>query len=217
VELHRDHGDFIGTCEDAMKDPNFMNGHINPPNCGADTQDLNCDKITNSCRPVTIISADRLRDFTEGPKETEIIGECLICTSVVSMMSNEKTAQYIIDKETWTCIWTEVIYENKGPMTIDDRDISSDPNFSEFMLQEMLGEVCRLVDKYSADSWTDDINANRLVLLLSEHIPLLQTEIDSLVSGSRTLSVKDILGPGEGGSFWQKYCVKVLNGGVRGL
>jgi hypothetical protein len=112
-------------------------------------------------------------------------------------MSNEKTAQYIIDKETRPCIWTEVIYENKGPMTFDDRDISSDPNFSEFMLQEMLGEVRRLVDKYSADSWTDDINANRLVLLLSEHIPLLQTEIDSLVSGSRILSVKDILGPGE--------------------
>ncbi|KAL7502350.1 hypothetical protein ACHAXN_000325, partial [Cyclotella atomus] len=130
VELHRDHGDFIGTCEDAMKDPNFMNGHINPPNCGADTQDLNCDKITNFCRPVTIISPDRLRDFTEGPKETEIIGNIL--------MSNEKTAQYIIDKETRPCIWTEVIYENKGPMTFDDRDISSDPNFSEFMLQEML-------------------------------------------------------------------------------
>ncbi|KAL3779270.1 hypothetical protein ACHAWO_009908 [Cyclotella atomus] len=191
VELHRDHGDFIGTCEDAMKDPNFMNGHINPPNCGADTQDLNCDKITNSCRPVTIISADRLRDFTEGPKETEIIGDLAVH----------------LDRG----------HRKQGTNDFDDRDISSDPNFSEFMLQEMLGEVCRLVDKYSADLWTDDINANRLVLLLSEHIPLLQTKIDSLLSGSCTLSVKDILGPGEGGSFWQKYCVKVLNGGVRGL
>jgi hypothetical protein len=55
-------------------------------------------------------------------------------------MSNEKTAK--------PCIWNEVIYENKGPMTFEDRDISSGPNFSQFMLEEMLGEVRRLVDKY---------------------------------------------------------------------
>ena len=152
-------------------------------------QDPNCDKITNSCRPVNIISADRLRDFTEGPAETEIIGNIL--------MSNEKTAKWVIDKETWPCIWNEVIYENKGPMTFDDREIASDPNFSSFMLEEMLGEVQRLVDKYSADPWTDDSNANRLVVLLSEHIPLLQTEIDDLASGRRVLSQKDIFGPGE--------------------
>lgn len=160
-----------------------------------------------------VISADRLRDFTEGPAETKIIGACLTSLMPLSaplhnsnrvssstgniLMSNEKTAQYVIDETAWQCIWTEVIYENKGPMTFDDRDISSDPNFSQFMLVEMLGEVRRLVDKYSAAPWTNDINANRLVLLLSEHIPLLQTEIDGLASGSRTLSVKDILGPGE--------------------
>lgn len=112
-------------------------------------------------------------------------------------MSNEKTANFIIDRETWPCIWNEVIYENKGPMTFDDRDISSDPNFSQFMLEEMLGEVRRLADKYGADPWTDDANANRLVLILSEHIVLLQTEIDDIASGRRTLSTKDIFGPGE--------------------
>jgi hypothetical protein len=78
-----------------------------------------------------------------------------------------------------------------------DCDISFDSNFSQFMLVEMLGEVRRLVDKYSADPWTDDTNANCLVLLLSEHIPLLQTEIDDLIGGRRTLSTKDIFGPGE--------------------
>jgi hypothetical protein len=54
-----------------------------------------------------------------------------------------------------------------------------------------------LVDKYSADPWTDDINANRLVMLLSEHLPLLQTELEDLTSGRRTLSQKDIFAPGE--------------------
>lgn len=77
ADLHREHGDFIGTCEHAIKDPDFMNGPIDPPNCGAETVDPNCDKITNSCRPLMVISADRLRDFTEGPAETKIIGACL--------------------------------------------------------------------------------------------------------------------------------------------
>jgi hypothetical protein len=33
--------------------------------------------------------------------------------------------------------------------------------------------------------------------LLSEHLDLLQTEIDDIIAGRRNLSVKDIYGPGE--------------------
>lgn len=65
------------------------------------------------------------------------------------------------------------------------------------MLEEMVGELTRLVNKYSADPWTDDANANRLVNLLSEHLPLLQTELDDLATGRRTLTEKDIFAPGE--------------------
>lgn len=82
-------------------------------------------------------------------------------------------------------------------MTFDDRDISQDPNFSQAMIEAMIEEVTRLVNKYSADPWTDDINANRVVLLLSEHLPLLQTELDDIISGRRTLTQKDIFMPGE--------------------
>jgi hypothetical protein len=112
-------------------------------------------------------------------------------------MTNDKIAKFVIDKKTWPCIWNEVIQENKGPMTFDDRDIASDPNFSQFMLEVMMGEVQRLVDKYSTGPWTYETNANRLVSLLSEHLDLLQTEIDDIIAGRRNLSVKDIYGPGE--------------------
>lgn len=82
-------------------------------------------------------------------------------------------------------------------MTFDDRDIASDPNFSQFMLEVMMDEVQRLVDKYSNGPWTYETNAIRLVSLLSEHLDLLQTEIDDIIAGRRKLSVKDIYGPGE--------------------
>ena len=82
-------------------------------------------------------------------------------------------------------------------MTFDDRDTSQDPNFSEAMIEAMVEEVTRLVDKYSADPWTDDINANRIVLLLSEHLPLLRTELEELQTGVRTLTEKDIMMPYE--------------------
>eukprot|EP00804_Cyclotella_cryptica_P003653 CCRYP_002216-RA/>CCRYP_002216-RA protein AED:0.42 eAED:0.42 QI:0/-1/0/1/-1/1/1/0/114 len=103
-------------------------------------------------------------------------------------------AKWVIGRDTWPCIWDKVIDKNEGPMTFDDRKISEDPNFSAFMLEEMKGEVTRLATKYSADPWTNDSNANRL---LSEHLVSLQTEIDEVVSGRRTLGKKDIFGPKE--------------------
>lgn len=190
AKKHLDHGDYPGTCEDAAADPEFSSIHnITVPDDGKIRRDPKCNKITNSCRPVQVVSADKLRDSTDGPAETEIIGNILNL--------NQKTARYVINKDTWTCLWDKVIVKNQGPMTFDDRDIANDPNFSEFMLQEMKSEIQRLVDKYSGDLWIDDVNANRLVSLLSEHIPLLQTEIDDLASGRRILSTKDIFGPGE--------------------
>jgi hypothetical protein len=189
LQAHLDHGDFYGTCEGAANDPTFMNQNISLIHDGHGIQDPKCNNITNSCRPVNIISADKLRDFTDGPAETEIIGNIL--------MTNEKMSKWVINQEAWDCIWDKVIDKNEGPMTFDDRDISLDPSFSQAMIEAMMEEVTRLLTKYSADPWTDDANANRLVFLLSEHLPLLQTELDELISGRRTLSQKDIFMPGE--------------------
>jgi hypothetical protein len=189
VPAHLAHGDFIGTCEDASNDPTFMNQNVTLVHDDHGLVDPRCGNITNSCRPVNIISADKLRDYTDGPAETEIIGNIL--------MTNEKISKWVINQEAWNCIWDKVIDKNEGPMTFDDRDISNDPNFSAAMIEAMQEEVRRLVTKYSADPWTDDANANRLVFLLSEHLPLLQTELDELLAGRRTLTRKDIFMPGE--------------------
>ena len=189
VQAHLDHGDWYGTCEDAANDPDFMNQNTTLVHDDHALQDPNCNGVTGSCRPVMIISADKLRDYTDGPAETEIIGNIL--------MTNEKMSKWVINSETWPCIWDKVIDKNEGPMTFDDRDISEDPNFSQAMIEAMIEEVTRLINKYGADPWTDDINANRIVSLLSEHLPLLNTELDEIISGRRTLTQKDIFMPGE--------------------
>lgn len=186
--LHLDHGDFVGHCDNAVKDPNFVNYKGTAVQSQA-VRDPNCSLINGSCRPVSIISADRLRDFTEGPKETALIG------NLISHV--KKTGRYVINRSSWPCIWEQIVEQNKGPKTYADRDISEDPNFSVFMLNEMKGEVERLVKKYNNRHWLPNPHANRLVELLSEHLPMLQTEIDDLNSGVRTLTARDILGPGE--------------------
>jgi hypothetical protein len=189
VQAHIDHGDRVGSCEDAAQDPTFTNTTVSLVHEDHPVSDSHCSSVTTTCRPVMIISADKLRSYTEGPAETEIIGNIL--------MTNEKMAKWVITRDAWDCIWDKVIDKNEGPMTFDDRDINADPNFSAFMIEEMLVEVTRLVDKYSVDPWEDDINAQRLVTLLSEHLVSLQTELDLVNSGKRALSQKDIFGPNE--------------------
>eukprot|EP00804_Cyclotella_cryptica_P012111 CCRYP_009833-RA/>CCRYP_009833-RA protein AED:0.10 eAED:0.03 QI:0/0/0/1/1/1/5/0/466 len=190
VKAHMDHGDYYGTCDGVPDAPPEADSQT--PSLVHDTaasRDPHCAEVTGTCKPIMVISSDKLRDTNFGPDETEIIGNIL--------MNNEKMAKWVISKDTWSCIWDKVIDKNEGPMTFDDRNIAEDPNFSVFMLGEMQGEVTRLVTKYKADPWTNDANAQRLVSLLSEHQALLATEIADVVSGRRILSKKDIFGPKE--------------------
>ena len=153
------------------------------------TTDPRCQQVTYGCEPAILVSADKLRDNTDGPQETELIGEYLI--------TNANVADYVIDREAWPCIWEELIIRNKGPATFKDRQIEEDPNFSSFMLDEMIYEIDRMVTKYSGSEWADDNNAQRLVTLLSEHLAALQDELDEVNSGKRTLTTRDIYGPHE--------------------
>ena len=184
AQHHLDHGAFIGSCKDASKDLAFMSKKFTVAHNSPALQDPNCDKISGGRKPAIIISADKLRDDEEGRKEGELIGNYL--------MKNEKTAKWIIKKEAWDCVWGKVLDNEEELM--EGREI---PNFSKFMLEEMQGEVRRLVDKYSAEPWTEDANAKRLAILLSEYLPELQAEIDHVESGKNALTPKDIFGPGE--------------------
>lgn len=189
-----DHGDYYGSCDGAADDPVFTGDTLALVYDNVTTQDPHCAEVSGTCKPIMVISSDKLRDNTDGPAETEIIGNIL--------MNNERMAKWVIGRDIWPCIWDKIIDRNEGPMTFDDRNIAEDPNFSAFMLEEMKGEVTRLVTKYSADPWTDDSNANRLVTLLSEHLVSLQRELVEVVSGRRTLSKRDIFGPKERNTIW---------------
>jgi len=148
-------------------------------------------EITAGCVPVAVISADRLRDHTQGPAETTAVGTALL--------NDARTAEYIIGGEAWDCIWKELIITRKGPTTVYDRPgVNEDGyNFSLEMLEEMIFELNRLITKYSLPEWSTRATANRLVDILVEQRALLQIEINEVNSGMRKLRDNDFLGPAE--------------------
>ena len=65
------------------------------------------------------------------------------------------------------------------------------------MLEAMVSELDRLIDKYSSPEWNTKATANKIVSLVSEHRSLIQTELNEVSSGARKLKDSDFLGPKE--------------------
>jgi len=149
------------------------------------------DEVTSGCTPVAVISAEKLRDYTEGPAETAKIANVLL--------KDDRTGQYVIAQEAWDCIWEELIQNGKGLKTVYDRPgfNEMDYNFSVEMLEEMIHELDRLITKYSGAQWNTKDTANRIVALLVEHRTLITTELNEVNTGVRQLTDKDFLGPKE--------------------
>ena len=148
--------------------------------------------VTGGCNPVAVFSAEKLRDYNEGPAETEAIANVLL--------NDARTGKYVIAAEAWDCIWEELIKNGKGLKTVYDRPDGENEhsyNFSGEMLEEMILELNRLITKYSGNGWNTQATANRVVELLGEHRALIQTELDEVNSGVRKLTDKDFLGPKE--------------------
>lgn len=165
---------------------------------GADTvvtpsYDPHCTNgdVTSGCAPVAVISAEKLRDYTDGPAETETIANVLL--------NDDRTGQYVIAEEAWDCIWEELIQNGKGLKTVYDRPgfTENDYNFSAQMLEEMILELNRLIDKYGSPEWNSKDTANKIVDLLVDHRALIQVELNEVNSGVRKLTDKDFLGPKE--------------------
>ena len=156
-----------------------------------DAYDPNCATVTEGCEPVAVISAENLRDYTRGPAETALIASVL--------KRDSRIGDYVIEQETWDCIWSELIENGKGLKTVYDRPgfVESDYNFSAEMLEEMIHELDRLITKYSASPWNAKTTANKLVSLITEHRALVQEELDDVLAGRRVLTEKDFLGPKE--------------------
>lgn len=154
------------------------------PHCGTDGQ------VSGGCEPVAVISAEKLRDYTEGPEETARIANAL--------HNDERTGDYVIAPEAWDCIWGEIIQKGYGGRTVYDRPGSEEGyNFSSEMLQAMMDELTRLVTKYDGPDWKSTATANRVVELVTEHRALIQIELNEVNTGVRKLGDKDFLGPKE--------------------
>ncbi|KAL7488015.1 hypothetical protein ACHAW6_013617 [Cyclotella cf. meneghiniana] len=165
---------------------------VGPDTIVTPSYDPHCENgdISGGCQPVLVVSAEKLRDYTEGPSETELIANL--------MRANPKMAPYVIDPEAWDCVWRELIVKGKGLKTVSDRPNSEvEYSFSPEMLEKMIWNLNRTITKYGSDEWNHLATSNRIVELLSEHILLLQTELDDVNTGRRKLTNKDILGPKE--------------------
>ena len=155
--------------------------------------DIHCTNgdVTLGCEPVAVISAEKLRDYTEGAAETQRIANAL--------KGHAGMDEYVIDQEAWQCIWDELIPGGRGNRKVEDRGgyVESDYNFSVEMLQEMVNEYDRLIGKYTSSYWSTKPTANRLVTLLMESRQLVETERLEVASGARRLTDRDFLGPKE--------------------
>eukprot|EP00804_Cyclotella_cryptica_P005479 CCRYP_002998-RC/>CCRYP_002998-RC protein AED:0.09 eAED:0.09 QI:588/1/1/1/0.5/0.33/3/140/386 len=185
AQVYIDHGDFLGLCSVAQQNTTWWNM---APSDYAKIRDPQCGTISRTCSPTIVISADKLRDYDEGPIETHLIATHL----------KKRMSPYMISDETWPCIWKRIIHMNEGPMTFDDRKLSEDPNFSAFMLEEMMFELSRMINKYGSEAWrTTNDRATRLVELFTEHRLMIWRELKEVQDGSRTLKFEDFLGPNE--------------------
>ncbi|KAL3793420.1 hypothetical protein HJC23_001868 [Cyclotella cryptica] len=165
---------------------------VGPDTVVPPSYDPHCEDgdISGGCQPVLVVSAEKLRDYTNGPSETELIANL--------MRANPKMSPYVIDREAWNCVWRELIVKGKGLKTVLDRPAALVKySFSAEMLDMMLWNLNRTITKYSSDEWNHLATANRVADLLSEHMLLIQSELDDVKAGRRQLTEKDILGPQE--------------------
>ena len=97
------------------------------------------------------------------------------------------------------CIWEELIVKGRGLKTVYDRpNMEEEYDFSAEMLEEMIHELDRLINKYGSPEWNTKETANRIVELLTEHRALIQIELNEVNAGARrVLKESDFLGPRE--------------------
>jgi len=164
---------------------------VGPDTIVAPTRDPHCvNDVTNGCKPIEVISAEKLVDHATGRAESRKLAKVL--------QNSAGFEDWLIEEEAWECIWEELIIKKKGIKTFIDREgvEERDYNFSEEMLRKMIAELTRLITKYgNSEEYANLSTAIYLVQLLSEHRALIQIELNEVLSGVRKLKDSDFLGP----------------------
>ncbi len=156
--------------------------------------DVHCDNnrdVSGGCQPIKILSGELLVEPETGPAENRKIAQVLT--------NHPNMSKWVIEEEAWECIWTELIINKKGLKTFIDREGLNETsyNFSEEMLEAMLAELDRLIQKYSGPEWYPMEISQDLVSLLNLHKGNIDAELQMVKNNSRLLKDGDFLGPKE--------------------
>ena len=142
------------------------------------TYDEHClNEVPGGCEPVVVVSGDRLIDLVDGPSEIEKVGLALEGRKNIDVISREARA----------CIWNEVVVNRKGVRTLLDRGGNLSPNaygFTADHLQQMIDELTRLRDKYSAPGWIEKQISKDLVSILEQDMTNIQVELDDMLASN---------------------------------
>uniref|UniRef100_A0A7S3V5F0 Uncharacterized protein n=2 Tax=Chaetoceros debilis TaxID=122233 RepID=A0A7S3V5F0_9STRA len=172
-----------------------FNGLLQNDNTIEESHDPRCaNKVSGGCQPIQIISSDLLIDDETGPAENRKIALALSTHNRMSGMS-----EFVIEEDAWDCIWDHTIHrkENLGETDSQEQVV----HFSQEILEEMLHELDRLIEKYGSAKWNSEMIAEDLVYedlvsILSAHRASIQEELDTTASSSQLLNT-DFLGPKE--------------------
>lgn len=169
---------------------NIFNALLQNNSTTEEIQDPHCaNKVSGGCRPIQIISPELLAGDETGPAENRKIA--------LALSKQDGMSEFVIEEDAWDCILEQTIQHRKEKLA-EATSQKQVVHFSPEMLEGMLHELDRLIDKYSSDTWNSEIIANDLVSILSGHRASIQEElINATAEGSSHLLDTDFLGPAE--------------------
>mmetsp|Transcript_9503 Transcript_9503/g.11944 ORF Transcript_9503/g.11944 Transcript_9503/m.11944 type:complete len:420 (+) Transcript_9503:45-1304(+) len=157
------------------------------------TQDPHCLNDIPTCVPIELISAENIGvnsniNGAEGHKMAR------------ALKGKHGKDDWFLGEGVWDCILEELSLHKKGLEAFSfldwyndiDPTIQDDYNFSEEILDKMIAELDRLIEKYDAPGWAPI--SVYLVELLGDYRRSLNKELDEVKSGLRVLNKDDFLG-----------------------
>jgi len=116
------------------------------------------------CRPVAIVSYEKLIDPLTGPTE---VGK------LAAVIQNQP-GMNVVQQSQWGCVWEKIVIEKASGLRDDDsrEGLGMDAfTFTEEEVMIIIGELKRLVTKYTNPTWTSAAHQSGiLVTYLEEYI-----------------------------------------------
>mmetsp|Transcript_29339 Transcript_29339/g.44410 ORF Transcript_29339/g.44410 Transcript_29339/m.44410 type:complete len:412 (-) Transcript_29339:173-1408(-) len=133
-------------------------------------QDFHCQHDIDDCRPVAVVSYERLKDPILGPSELEKIANAL----------RGKAEMTVLREDGIQCMWHDTWVHT--PSSSSDNDDDGFPtayyyNFTMEQLQSIEDKLVEYRDKYGTGSWADHPPAQDLVANFISYLDEIRSEI----------------------------------------